>query len=244
MPWGWPQATLRTPRSRRRGSTVSRGHCWQRAGSASTAQSCALDKTRLEQVPSIRAYAGVPPGTWGCPPIVSGLCHPVRGHRPPGRSVLLRPYPGGGHGTALCSSYLCTLFIGQWAPYLARLDNTGSINAWSTAHGNAWIQVRGAPRLGTLQGHASGWCTRQKDTQARPSEINPIVSFPGGPFASHDHSRHKNPRGSTKALQSLRLPVCCLLQPRWAKVEAIQGERHQHPDGEEESGFPGWGLLG
>uniref|UniRef100_A0A8B9ZTA3 Coagulation factor VIII n=1 Tax=Anas zonorhyncha TaxID=75864 RepID=A0A8B9ZTA3_9AVES len=30
---------------------------------------------------------------------------------------------------------------GQWAPYLARLDNTGSINAWSTAHGNAWIQV-------------------------------------------------------------------------------------------------------
>ncbi|XP_035181806.1 coagulation factor VIII [Oxyura jamaicensis] len=30
---------------------------------------------------------------------------------------------------------------GQWAPSLARLDNTGSINAWSTAHSNAWIQV-------------------------------------------------------------------------------------------------------
>ncbi|XP_041252310.1 coagulation factor VIII isoform X3 [Onychostruthus taczanowskii] len=30
---------------------------------------------------------------------------------------------------------------GQWAPYLARLDNTGSINAWSTDRSNAWIQV-------------------------------------------------------------------------------------------------------
>ncbi|NWV23242.1 FA8 factor, partial [Origma solitaria] len=30
---------------------------------------------------------------------------------------------------------------GQWAPYLARLDNSGSINAWSTDRGNAWIQV-------------------------------------------------------------------------------------------------------
>ncbi|XP_009700286.1 PREDICTED: coagulation factor VIII-like [Cariama cristata] len=30
---------------------------------------------------------------------------------------------------------------GQWAPYLARLDNTGSINAWSTDSSNAWIQV-------------------------------------------------------------------------------------------------------
>ncbi|XP_014810796.1 PREDICTED: coagulation factor VIII isoform X3 [Calidris pugnax] len=30
---------------------------------------------------------------------------------------------------------------GQWAPHLARLDNTGSINAWSTNSGNAWIQV-------------------------------------------------------------------------------------------------------
>lgn len=178
---------------------------------------------------------------------MSGLCHPARGHRPPERSALLRPYPAGGHCIASCS-YLCTLPAGQWAPYLARLDNTGSINAWSTAHGNAWIQVRGAPGLGTLlgtlQGHAGGWCTGQKDTQARPSEINPHVLFAGGPFACHDHSRHKNPRGSTKALQSLRLPVCCLLQPRRAKVEAIQGERHQHPDGEEESGFPGWGLLG
>ncbi|XP_021390197.3 coagulation factor VIII [Lonchura striata] len=30
---------------------------------------------------------------------------------------------------------------GQWAPYLARLGNTGSINAWSTDRSNAWIQV-------------------------------------------------------------------------------------------------------
>ncbi|XP_009570310.2 coagulation factor VIII isoform X2 [Cuculus canorus] len=30
---------------------------------------------------------------------------------------------------------------GQWAPYLARLDNAGSINAWSTERSNAWIQV-------------------------------------------------------------------------------------------------------
>ncbi|KAM6353490.1 coagulation factor VIII [Alca torda] len=30
---------------------------------------------------------------------------------------------------------------GQWAPYLARLDNTGSINAWSIDSSNAWIQV-------------------------------------------------------------------------------------------------------
>ncbi|NXP43379.1 FA8 factor, partial [Heliornis fulica] len=30
---------------------------------------------------------------------------------------------------------------GQWAPYLARLDKTGSINAWSTNQSNSWIQV-------------------------------------------------------------------------------------------------------
>jgi len=56
--------------------------------------------------------------------------------------------------------YLCTLLTGQWAPYLARLDNTGSINAWSTDRSNAWIQVSGALWLkalvGALQGHARG----------------------------------------------------------------------------------------
>lgn len=62
MPWGWPRATLRTPRSRRQGSTVSRGHCWRGAASASTAHACALAKARLEQVPSTHAYAGVPLG--------------------------------------------------------------------------------------------------------------------------------------------------------------------------------------
>ncbi|XP_063273022.1 coagulation factor VIII [Prinia subflava] len=30
---------------------------------------------------------------------------------------------------------------GQWAPSLARLGNSGSINAWSTDRSNAWIQV-------------------------------------------------------------------------------------------------------
>ncbi|XP_032993067.1 coagulation factor VIII isoform X5 [Lacerta agilis] len=30
---------------------------------------------------------------------------------------------------------------GQWVPSLARLDKSGSINAWSTAEKNAWIQV-------------------------------------------------------------------------------------------------------
>ncbi|XP_061862790.1 coagulation factor VIII isoform X3 [Colius striatus] len=53
----------------------------------------------------------------------------------------------------------------------------------------------------------------------------------GGPFASHDYSWHKDPRGQTKVLQPLHLPVCCLLQPRWAKVEEIQGECHQHSNG-------------
>lgn len=100
------------------------------------------------------------------------------------------------------------------------------------------------PRAGDAAGDTARLMHQQKDTQAQPSKINPHILFAGGPFACQDHSRHKNPRGSTKALQSLRLPVCCLLQPRRAKVEAIQGERHQHPDGEEESGFPGRGLLG
>lgn len=173
MPWGWPRATLRTPRSRRRGSTVSRGHCWRGAASASTAHACALAKARLEQVPSIHAYAGVPPGTLGCPPIVSGICHPARGHRPPGRSALLRPYPVGGQCIAPCSSYLCTLPAGQWAPYLARLDNTGSINAWSTAHGNAWIQVRGAPGLGMLLGTLQGWCTSRRTHRHSHQKLTP-----------------------------------------------------------------------
>uniref|UniRef100_A0A452HJC0 ferroxidase n=1 Tax=Gopherus agassizii TaxID=38772 RepID=A0A452HJC0_9SAUR len=30
---------------------------------------------------------------------------------------------------------------GQWAPRLARLDYSGSVNAWSTDSGNSWIQV-------------------------------------------------------------------------------------------------------
>ncbi|XP_074820393.1 coagulation factor VIII isoform X2 [Natator depressus] len=30
---------------------------------------------------------------------------------------------------------------GQWAPRLARLDHSGSVNAWSTDSGNSWIQV-------------------------------------------------------------------------------------------------------
>uniref|UniRef100_A0A803YP35 ferroxidase n=1 Tax=Meleagris gallopavo TaxID=9103 RepID=A0A803YP35_MELGA len=43
--------------------------------------------------------------------------------------------------TTSCSSSLCTLLAGPWAPKLARLHNSGSINAWSTGEGNPWIQV-------------------------------------------------------------------------------------------------------
>ncbi|XP_029767912.1 coagulation factor VIII [Terrapene carolina triunguis] len=33
------------------------------------------------------------------------------------------------------------IMVSQWAPRLARLDYSGSVNAWSTDSGNSWIQV-------------------------------------------------------------------------------------------------------
>lgn len=80
-----------------------------------------------------------------------------------------------------------------------------------------------------------------------PSEVNPWLSFSGGSFASHHYSWHKNPRGPTKVLQPLHLPVCCVLQPRWAKVEDVQGECHEHTDGKvkgSEHSVVSWGDEG
>lgn len=33
------------------------------------------------------------------------------------------------------------IFIGYWEPYLARLNNQGKYNAWSTEQNSSWIQV-------------------------------------------------------------------------------------------------------
>lgn len=65
-----------------------------------------------------------------------------------------------GPAAPLC---LCSLPAGQWAPYLARLGNTGSINAWSTDRSNAWIQVRGASCLRHHCGHCKAM-VMQKDS--------------------------------------------------------------------------------
>lgn len=77
------------------------------------------------------------------------------------------------HQGPAAPSCLCSLLAGQWAPYLARLDNSGSINAWSTDRSNAWIQVRGAlcleAPLGALQGHAGA--EGLMDGQCFPSHI-------------------------------------------------------------------------
>uniref|UniRef100_A0A8D0FNX3 Coagulation factor VIII n=1 Tax=Strix occidentalis caurina TaxID=311401 RepID=A0A8D0FNX3_STROC len=56
-------------------------------------------------------------------------------HQQAGMSALFLVY------NLTAPSYLRTLPAGQWASYLARLGNTGSINAWSTDRSNAWIQV-------------------------------------------------------------------------------------------------------
>ncbi|KAM6061134.1 coagulation factor VIII isoform 3-T3 [Chlamydotis macqueenii] len=47
----------------------------------------------------------------------------------------------GEHQEAGMSALFLVYNLRQWAPYLARLDNTGSINAWSTDRSSAWIQV-------------------------------------------------------------------------------------------------------
>lgn len=151
---------------------------------------------------------------------------------------MLRAHLAGGQLTNSCSSSLRSLLAGPWAPKLARLHNSGSINAWSTGEGNPWIQVRGVlwpwVLLGTVPGHTrSGAPCRRTHSHGR-QRLTPAISFPGGPFTPQDHSWHKDSRSSPEALQSLRLSVYCLLQPRWAKVEEIQGQHHQYTDGEED----------
>ncbi|XP_060105078.1 coagulation factor VIII-like [Heteronotia binoei] len=44
-------------------------------------------------------------------------------------------------GTIADSQITASDHYGQWVSSLARLDNSGSINAWSTDKGNSWIQV-------------------------------------------------------------------------------------------------------
>lgn len=85
---------------------------------------------------------------------------------------MLRAHPAGGQLTNSSSSSLRTLLAGPWAPKLARLHNSGSINAWSTGEGNPWIQVRGVlwPRvlLGTVPGHTrSGAPCRRTHSHGR-----------------------------------------------------------------------------
>ncbi|KFQ30241.1 Coagulation factor VIII [Merops nubicus] len=69
-------------------------------------------------------------------------------HQQAGMSALFLVYnPNCRNALGLASGHIADSQItasgqyGQWAPYLARLDNTGSINAWSTDHSSAWIQV-------------------------------------------------------------------------------------------------------
>ncbi|XP_075576681.1 coagulation factor VIII isoform X2 [Pelecanus crispus] len=69
-------------------------------------------------------------------------------HQQAGMSALFLVYnPNCRNALGLASGHIADSQItasgqyGQWAPYLARLDNTGSINAWSTDRSNAWVQV-------------------------------------------------------------------------------------------------------
>lgn len=89
-------------------------------------------------------------------PIMSMLCHHVHDYSGTILQMNFSPPWVGQHQGPAAASYLCALLAGQWAPHLARLDNTGSINAWSTNRNNAWIQVRGAAWLEAPLGHCKG----------------------------------------------------------------------------------------
>ncbi|XP_033920207.1 coagulation factor VIII [Melopsittacus undulatus] len=82
---------------------------------------------------------------------------------------------------------------GQWAPYLARLDNTGSINAWSTDHSNAWIQVD-LLRLMIIHGIKTQGA-RQKFSSLYISQFVVFYSFDG--------QRWKKYKGNTTSSQML-----------------------------------------
>ncbi|XP_054025587.1 coagulation factor VIII [Dryobates pubescens] len=69
-------------------------------------------------------------------------------HQQAGMSALFLVYnPSCQNALGLASGHIADSQItasgkyGQWAPSLARLDNAGSINAWSTDQSNSWIQV-------------------------------------------------------------------------------------------------------
>ncbi|XP_061212691.1 coagulation factor VIII [Neopsephotus bourkii] len=82
---------------------------------------------------------------------------------------------------------------GQWAPYLARLDNTGSINAWSTDRSNAWIQVD-LLRLMIIHGIKTQGA-RQKFSSLYISQFVVFYSFDG--------QRWKKYKGNTTSSQML-----------------------------------------
>ncbi|XP_057285609.1 coagulation factor VIII isoform X2 [Pezoporus wallicus] len=82
---------------------------------------------------------------------------------------------------------------GQWAPYLARLDNTGSINAWSTDRNNAWIQVD-LLRLMIIHGIKTQGA-RQKFSSLYISQFVVFYSF--------DRQRWKKYKGNTTSSQML-----------------------------------------
>lgn len=118
-----------------------------------------------------------------------------------------------GSAASLC---LCSLLAGQWAPYLARLDNTGSINAWSTDRSNAWIQVRGAlcleAPLGPLQGraHAEGLM----DGQCLPSYI---LLFP-----LPSEGEHYDPNGSCSGQVAAGLTPYPSSVQQWSLMVQLQ----------------------
>ncbi|XP_061454964.1 coagulation factor VIII isoform X2 [Rhineura floridana] len=69
-------------------------------------------------------------------------------HEQAGMSALFLVYDqrcqtplGLGSGYVADSQITASDHYGHWVPSLARLDNSGSINAWSTAQKNSWIQV-------------------------------------------------------------------------------------------------------
>uniref|UniRef100_A0A8B9J3C4 F5/8 type C domain-containing protein n=1 Tax=Amazona collaria TaxID=241587 RepID=A0A8B9J3C4_9PSIT len=102
------------------------------------------------------------------------------------------PWAGQHQGPA-ASSYLHALLAGQWAPYLARLDNTGSINAWSTDRSNAWIQVD-LLRLMIIHGIKTQGA-RQKFSSLYISQFVVFYSFDG--------QRWKKYKGNTTSSQML-----------------------------------------
>lgn len=127
------------------------------AGSDSARTTQRWSKLDLSKSPPSMPRSGSPEETpEGASPLHQG-CVTLLEAADPRRWAMLRAHPAGEQLTTSCSSSLCTLLAGPWAPKLARLHNSGSINAWSTGEGNPWIQVRGDlwpwVLLGAVPGH-------------------------------------------------------------------------------------------